>query len=93
MHNPVIISKPTDEAFRMEVARHAICEMFPLIDILREREEDYWEMRGVYMRIDTLKSVVLSALDDKKVTPQELANRIFGERGWVRDEAFTPSAL
>ena len=44
------------------------------------------DVRGIYMRLDTLMSVAFSAIDDAASESQELADKLYGEDGWMLPE-------
>lgn len=87
MHNPVIIRFETDELWRLEMARQAASEISELHELLPQMLDDFHDARrGVLMRMRTLTWLVISALGGDSVDSESLADKLYGEEGWMLPE-------
>lgn len=89
MAKPVIVNHATDEDFRRELARTSVCEIADIVAMLDGQLGDgdgsnLW--RGVRLRLKTLTSAAISALDDDLADTQELADKVYGEGAWLLAE-------
>lgn len=75
------------DACRREFARSAACEMSQIIDVLDEQQraegqipDSLW--RGLYLRLDTLVSVTISAMSDDERKLEVMADELYGPGRW-----------
>lgn len=83
----VIINIANQTGARRELATRAACEISQIVDCLNQQQKtdgaihpDLW--RGMYLRLDTLVSVAIGALDDDVDSIERLADEVYGPSGW-----------
>ncbi|MCW5664021.1 MAG: hypothetical protein KIT35_09320 [Piscinibacter sp.] len=75
------------DACRREFARSAACEMSQILDVLDEQQRAEEQIspslwRGMYLRLDTLVSVTISAMSDYESKLEDMADALYGPGRW-----------